>query len=241
MGRTQTAKALVVELSKRIQLAKQRKNELVNYINKLKESYSQEKISYARYVEIIHKHRDGKTIQEWIEYYNEYIKDCEKGIRQERKKIIKKNIAIVLFSVILIPLIIISLFQFGPTFVGFVVQEQAQEFSQIINLDFNESTTYEWQLENLGQLISAKISGNIEGDGEVKVYLNDLVIYDNSKTRSGITGEVVGETSDISWFEKLASKKNLIRWANSCYVAKLLRRVVSPPYKTPKNIITILR
>ena len=91
MGRTQTAKALVVELSKRIKLANQRRNKLVNYLDKLKEKYSQGKISYSTYIETIYRRRDGKTISECIEHHNEYIKDCEKRIREERKKIVKKN------------------------------------------------------------------------------------------------------------------------------------------------------
>jgi len=89
----------------------------------------------------------------------------------------------------------------APRFIGFFIQEQ--EFTDNLNLVFEESATYEWQIENPGLLDYVKLNGLLKGDGEVKVYLDDLLIYENSKTKSLITGEVVRETSDISWFEKL--------------------------------------
>ncbi len=202
MGRTHSAKAVARELKHRINLANQKRNELVNYLIKLKKSYSQEKISYSRYIEIFYKSTDGKTITEWIDYYDWYIKDCEKRLRQERKKIIRTNIMIGFFCIGLV-IILISSLNLAPRFIGFVIQEPSQEFSDNLNLVFTNSTTYEWEIKNQGVLDYVKLNGLLKGDGEVRVYLDDLLIYENSKTRSLITGETIKETSDISWFKKL--------------------------------------
>ena len=62
-----------------------------------------------------------------------------------------------------------------------------------MDLQFTESTDHELNLENLGQLTSLKISGDIEGKGNVKIYLDDLLILRSSEIKTGITGSAIEE------------------------------------------------
>ncbi|MBR9701454.1 DUF2341 domain-containing protein [Candidatus Pacearchaeota archaeon] len=192
MGRTRLAKATAVELSRIIHEAKQRKDVLVRYLERLNKHHSEGKISYDRYVEILHKHTDGRTISEWIEHYEDYIRDFEKKLRKEKKTTLIKQLTLGLFFISLIFIILNLNLDITPKFVGFTIQEQ--EFSQNLDLTFEESAEYEWQLENLGELTSVKLSGIIEGEGKVKIYLDDLLIIDSSKIKkSKITGEVISD------------------------------------------------
>ena len=94
-------------------------------------------------------------------------------------------------------LLILSFFYLRPVIIGLTVREQLQEFTQPLNLKFNESIDYEWQLEHTGKLQSVKISGLIEEEknGKVKVYLDDSLILDSSKLESKkakLTGAITG-------------------------------------------------
>ncbi|MFH1787273.1 MAG: hypothetical protein ABH811_00555, partial [archaeon] len=197
MGRTRLAKAVAGELKERIKVSEKRKRELILYLQRLKEIYSKGKISYSKHIEIIYSKRDGKTINEWIEYYDQEIISCEQKLKKQKKKIIQRYILLGFFSIVLISF----LFYIRPTLIGFVTQEQ--EFTQSLNFESNQSTIYEWLLENQGTLFSVKLSGLIEGSGEVKIYLDDLLILDSSKIKKikGITGQIVDEenkgTSDF--------------------------------------------
>jgi len=206
MGRTRLAKATVVELTKRIQLAKERKRILEKYFYDLRKQYSEGRISYAQYVEIIYKHTDGRTILEWIRYYDEYIQDCENRLRKEKRVVIARQSVFVLFIVGLVSVLLFTTFNLQPTFIGFIIQEQ--EFTQQINFETTESTNYEWNLENLGRLDSVKLSGILEGNGDAKVYLDDKLILDTSNIqKSKITGGAIAgiesEKSIFDFFKKI--------------------------------------
>jgi len=91
MGRGHIAKATVVELEKRIDLSEKKIRELIRYLERLKESYHKQEISYSRYIEITHKKIDGRTIKEWLDYYDNYIQECETLIKQQKKSLAKKQ------------------------------------------------------------------------------------------------------------------------------------------------------
>ncbi len=210
MGRTRIAKARIVELQSRVAFAQRKKTELILYTHKLKEKYLKKQISYSRYVEILYKKADGKTINQWIDYYDDYIKDCEKLIKEQKKKLIITKVPIILLSLGFIIVLITSVFYIQPIIVGFFVQEQ--EHTQIINMDFNESTIYDWAVENPGTLDSVKISGSVLKQGNAKVYLEDILIFDSSKLKkeknkpnSLLTGQAISEpdNNEISWWKKI--------------------------------------
>ncbi|MCH8874590.1 hypothetical protein IH824_17800, partial [candidate division KSB1 bacterium] len=120
---TRTALAGVVELEQQIRIAKQRKNYLEEYLQKLHQSYAKGKISYSFYVETIHLHRDGKTIEQWIKYYENRILEYQRLIRKNRRKTIKNNLVLLIFSSVFIFLLLTTLIYIQPELTGFLVQE----------------------------------------------------------------------------------------------------------------------
>jgi hypothetical protein len=200
MGRTRIAQALIRDLKEKKENSRKRKNELIDYLKRLNQAHFNKKLSGAEYVETLHKKNDGRNIKEWVDYYENYSKNCEKEIKNQKKELIKSKIPVLFFSVLLISVFIylsISTSFFNVNFTGFLVGEQReQQFSQDINLTLDKSTIYNLQLKNLGQLTSLKINGLIEGKGEVKIYLENLLILDSSSTEnknSKLTGHIIEE------------------------------------------------
>jgi len=208
MGRTRAARALIEELIRRKQECIQRKQVLERYLQRLHENYSKHEISYSRYVEILYKKTNGKTLHEWIEYYEQSIVNCDKEIKQQKRSISKTQIPIVIFSFVFIFLLANVFFNFTPVFIGFLIQEPTQTFTETLNLQFAETYDYSWFPTNLGTLNSVKLSGNIQGQGNVKIYLDDLLILENSNLNPGlgITGSAISEddSNDISLIEYIA-------------------------------------
>ena len=77
MGRTRLAKASIKELRKNIEFAKERKKYFEEYLHKLWNSFQKGLISRDFYVETAHKHFQGKTLKQWIDYYETYILECK--------------------------------------------------------------------------------------------------------------------------------------------------------------------
>jgi surface protein len=209
MGRTRIAQALIRDLKEKKENSSKRKNELIDYLKRLNQAHFNEKLSGAEYVETLHKKNDGRNIKEWVDYYENYSKDCEKEIKKQNKEIIKRKAPVFLFSILLIAFFVylfISTSFFSLNLTGlFVGEQREQQFSQNINLTLDKSTIYNLQLENSGQLTSLKINGLIKGDGEVKVYLENLLILDSSSTEnknSKLTGKVIEENPISGPFEE---------------------------------------
>ena len=195
MGRTRLAKTSISKLRERIHTCKERKKELLHYLHKLEHNYKSGKISYAKYIEILHKHTDGRTIEELVIHYEHEIHHCRKEIRKHKKTLHKNRFLITFFSLILISALIFAILYSKPIFTGFAIQEQG--FTQSINFETTQSTTYQWEIENQGILICAKITGSLEGKGNAKVYLDNILMLDTSKIKSAkITGGAIEETEN---------------------------------------------
>ena len=123
MGKVRSAKAIARELREKIYTSKHRRKALEKYLETLKINYETGLISYARYVEILHKKTDGRDIHELIEYYKYYEKQCEKLLRKQQTIIAKSSIATAFLILGLFGLIFVTTYYIQPTFTGFVVQE----------------------------------------------------------------------------------------------------------------------
>jgi hypothetical protein len=198
MGRTNLDLA-IAKLRHEIKICEEYRKKLLNYIEKLKDKCINKQITYCEYEVLKDKKLDGKTISEWINHYDSHIIKCEKNIQKEIRKFKRKKVLPIIFSLFLISLVVLALFYLTPTLVGFITQEQTNTYTESLNLEFSESQNYEWELENLGQLESLEVSGLVEGDGEVKIYLDDLLILDSSEIKSKkakITGGVISEVEE---------------------------------------------
>ena len=172
--------SILTELEKRIEICKKNKKEILEYIQRIKDKCLYREISYSEYEFLLKQKINGKTIEEWFNYYDSYIEICEKRIKNQERKLKTKKVFGIFLLLIFLSIIIFSAFYLRPVIIGLIVKEQVQEFTQQLNLEFNESTDYEWEIEHLGQLQSLKISGLAEGNGEVKIYLDNLLILDSS-------------------------------------------------------------
>ncbi len=204
MGRIRIANANISELRKKIRECKDNKRKVENYLFDLKDKWIFKEISSSEYEEALDEKRDGKTLEEWIKFYDDYAEKCEAKISEE-ENIINRNInllPLLLISFILIIILVALIYFFKPaSIIGLVIQDQQKVHIQEINLNLAESTSYEWILENPGKLESVKLSGffeNINGNENnyIKIYLDDLIILDSTQevNKGKITGASIIET-----------------------------------------------
>ncbi|KKL11244.1 hypothetical protein LCGC14_2547790, partial [marine sediment metagenome] len=149
MGRTRLVRTSISELKKRIILAQERKLKITQYLQELWEKYQTGKISRDFYVETAHRHSDGKTLKEWVDYYDNYINECKILIRKYRKDLVKRGFGVFVFSLILIILLLGVGIYTQPRFVGFLIQEPSP-VSEIVT-DANATVTTTQQQAILGQ------------------------------------------------------------------------------------------
>ena len=64
MGRTRTDRITIEELERRIRVAELKKNKILDYLKKIKDSYAIGNITYSEYTEKLNLKREGKTIYE---------------------------------------------------------------------------------------------------------------------------------------------------------------------------------
>jgi hypothetical protein len=185
----------VAGLKARIEQCQQGKQELIDYLQGLKEKWIEREISYADYEREINEPKNGKTIQEWFDYYDSYIEECGKRLEDERKRSLKNK------SIRIVSLIVLLGFVLG--FLGYFLSNQVivflapslDNFTDVLDIVTNERLDYNWNIENLGEIESVKISGFILGEGNVRIYLEDKLILDSDNiimTSGGITGGVTG-------------------------------------------------
>ncbi|VVB82200.1 beta-1,4-mannooligosaccharide phosphorylase [uncultured archaeon] len=190
MGRTQPERTLTKELRKKIQESESSKKEYSDYLSKLEKNYSKGKISYAKYVETLHEKRNGRNIKEWIDYLGKYEKDCKNRITKEKTKNATKGIVTLVLSFAVIGFLFFLISNNGFSFIGFAIQNGPQDFSQQLNLTFANSTNYELYINQTGTLSSLKLSGNVEGNGTIKIYFENLLSYEYSgELNSGVLPE----------------------------------------------------
>jgi len=130
MGRASLVRTSIEELRKRIQTAEERKKYFERYLRKLYTSYVKGEISYEFYVEAHHLHRDGRTIGQWIYYYENYILECQDLIKKSRRESIKKKLALLIFSSVFLFLLFGLSFYIQPVLTGLLVQEIPEAVSE---------------------------------------------------------------------------------------------------------------
>ncbi len=94
--------AILKNLKEKIADAEEKKRKLREYIRQLHEKYSKKEISYAFYIETLYKKFDGRDVREWIEHFDDYIRDCKKRVRKEIRALAVKHISIFIFSLVIL-------------------------------------------------------------------------------------------------------------------------------------------
>jgi hypothetical protein len=168
----------IVNLGTRIEQCKREKAKLERYLQKLKDKWLEREITQGEYEEIVNSPMKGKTVREWFDYYEEYIEKCQIRINELKKDSPTKRIGLSMLGLFFIFIFLLGtllyldagrdIFLAPPT--GYVDE---------IGAVFFESGEHPFVPDNLGRLLSLKATGSIEGDGNVKIYVNDLLILDS--------------------------------------------------------------
>ena len=107
-------------------------------------------------------------------------------------------------------LLFFGLFTFEPAITGLFIAEKQFNFSDSVNLEFNESSEFIWNPQQQGLLKSLKIDGSYKIEGNAKIYLEDdgikYLIFDsfisNTSELASITGFVVSDKNKTKDKEK---------------------------------------
>ncbi len=109
---------------------------------------------------------------------------------------------------VVLALLLVGAYYLGPTITSFVAVEKQINYTDNVNLEFNESDSYIWELVNPGNLEGVKISGSKIEQGQAKVYIEDngvrYLIFDSSQLVEkpsgifGVTGFAVLEGGNIN-------------------------------------------
>lgn len=146
--------------------------EIERYEAKLKKIQSNEIISDVQETQ--------KNIQDSFKFIFKDYKENQKTInekisntKENAVKIFKTQPLFVKYAIpcIILLLIISSLFLYKPAVTGHVVLSKEATFTQNLNLRINESGTYEWKVINPSDIRYIKATGNVLGNGTVKVYI----------------------------------------------------------------------
>ncbi|MBI2541327.1 hypothetical protein HYV80_01280 [Candidatus Woesearchaeota archaeon] len=110
--------------------------------------------------------------------------------------------------VLIIILIGLGVFLFQkPSITGKVIQGKETIFSENLNLQVNESGTYEWQVKNPGSIKSIKATGSVTSNGTAKVYIEKngtrQLLFDSTKHLFDIDIDVLPEYKKIFQGDKI--------------------------------------
>ncbi|MDP3728364.1 MAG: hypothetical protein Q8R18_02810 [bacterium] len=122
------------ELVQTLAYTKRLKQNLEIYNQKLDSSYNEGKIHYLQYKDAQRKALEGRSVQEWIQYYDQCISYYEKEIAYNNtlvQKEIPKQLWTFVLSIILLSLIGFSAYTGYDTFVETTVSEEVAETSPV--------------------------------------------------------------------------------------------------------------
>ncbi len=111
--------------------------------------------------------------------------------------------------VIIIALIIVLGFVIfkRPSITGKVVSGTETVYSENLNIEKNESGTYEWQVKNPGNIKSIKATGSVTSNGTAKVYIekngSKLLLFDSTKQLFDVNVNVLPEYKKIAQGDEL--------------------------------------
>ena len=208
-------------LAERIFLAQRYKKEVIEKVQKLVAKLNSGEITRKDYDESLQKIFGVRTPKEWLTYYDNYIETYERQLSESNRQLNKEKLKKAAFVFVPIFLVLFSVIFFvyfsDRAITGLAVQNSKEVFTQNINSEFSSSGSYTFEVKQSGKLNWAKVSGNIEGEGNVKIYLlanggeilvldsTDLEVEEVALTGGVITGFNVegaedsgGESSDSS-------------------------------------------
>src|SRR3990167_4650148 len=173
MGGTRTAGSRIAQLKEKIVHAQEKKKEFSDYLKNLKQKYHRGEISYSTFLETFYQKRNGLNLQEWVQHFDDYIKECKKEIAKERRVLTKTNFVVFLISAVLISVLIFPLMYLQPKILGFTIEDGTATETSTENSETSsggaETPTEILEEENATEtneeeIINTSISEEINGD-----------------------------------------------------------------------------
>ncbi|HVY01592.1 MAG TPA: right-handed parallel beta-helix repeat-containing protein, partial [Candidatus Nanoarchaeia archaeon] len=203
MGRTLLA-SRVAELHRKLHEAEKNRQIVLSRINSIKEACVNKEITYSEYEKKLATLVSGKTLPQWIEYYDSYIALCKlhiENLHKQHKKNTYKNYFLFAFSIIFLLLF------FKLNITGFIVSNQESNssvYTESLDYFFSNNSQNVWSQSNPGQIISVSFSGEVYGEGNAKIFFDDYLISDLSLRQEkissaiGLTGFAVSDSESSS-------------------------------------------
>lgn len=117
----------------------------------------------------------------------------------------KLNVHLVVFIIIIV-ILGISIFK-KPVITAKVVLGKETIYSENLNIEKNESGTYEWQVKNPGGIKSLKATGSVSANGTARVYIEKddekYLLFDSTKQLFDVDIDVLPEYKKIMQGEKI--------------------------------------
>jgi len=116
-------------------------------------------------------------------------------------KVNKSRSSAILISLLII-LVLLGIFIFKkPAVTGKVIQGKETVYSENLNIQKNESGTYEWQVKNPGSIKAIKATGSVTSNGTAKVYIEKdgqkYLVFDSTKQLFDVNVHVLPEYKKI--------------------------------------------
>ncbi len=202
MGRKDILAAHLAELHRKIHGAEKHKQHILDKIHTLKDACIKKEISYLDYQEKLNHKLDGKSLPEWVEYYDSYIELCKRHIEKHHKA--AKNQVYKTYTVIAVSIFFILLFlrsDISGIITGFLVEDSTKSnysaYEEILSLNLKENQEIQWNRSNYGQIVAVSFTGKVYGNGTVKISLDNIPIVEimskkqEISTFQGLTGLVI--------------------------------------------------
>lgn len=130
-----------------------------------------------------------------------FIKKISQKSKGKNKKFLWDKSSVIAF-VFIIAIIVLSIYIFKkPTVTGRVIQDKESIFSENLNLQVNESGTYEWKVKNPGSIKSLKATGSVSSNGTARVYIEKngtrQLLFDSNKPLFDVNIHVLPEYKKI--------------------------------------------
>jgi len=126
----------------------------------------------------------------------------------------KQIYALVTISMIIIAAILVSIVIKKPSITGKAVLNQENIHAENLNLKKNENDTYEWKVNDPGDIKSLKASGSVSSSGTAKVYIEKngtrYLLFDSTKQLFDVEVHVLPEYKKILQGDEILMQINLL-------------------------------
>ena len=165
MGRANPA-SKAREIRRRISIAERARKKYERSFHDFYNQYVKGDISHEKYHGLISRKKEGKDIQEWIDYLDSYIGDLKRRLRKEKGKSARKSFMLAFFSLFFI-FVFLAIISFSPDFTGSFVQE---DLSGSIRGDGFSIDTFQFQA-TLGEPVVWKKDVSLDSPENINVLL----------------------------------------------------------------------